>query len=499
VSGLGDSTAADTSPYSTLAECRADEASLSWVRVACERSAKASFDARERGIRSASKGVFIVKSILWSLLAALSQTALLAAAPEQAGRVTTGGKYTLVVEGYDWGAGVSKAILTLDGSVSKASADAYAVFVERRTDCMELPPAQAAGERLVVDAYVSDAQGHRLTEGNHVTLVLGVAPQWPITSPLQYLRNDKCRGNQWVDYALTVVDKTSGRVWNTPDGRIVPLVDRYDLSGRFVSDSGVKLSYAWYEPKARSGKAPLLIWLHGGGEGGTDPSIPLLANRAANYASDEIQAIFDGAYVLVPQCPGAWMDNREGVMTHGKEDDVYNAALMALIREFVSTHPGIDTSRIYVGGCSNGGYMSLKLLLLHPDYFAAGFISSLAYQSQYLSDAQIRSIASLPIWFVQTADDKTTLPDETVLPVYKRLKAVGATNVHLSYYEHAVDITGLFGGDDYRYNGHWSWIYVHANRCRLDFDGKPVTVQGRPVTIMEWLAAQTRAEKKGKR
>jgi hypothetical protein len=80
-----------------------------------------------------------------------------------------------------------------------------------------------------------------------------------------------------------------------------------------------------------------------------------------------------------------------------------------------------------------------------------------------------------------------------VLPVYERLKAAGAGNVHLSYYDHVADVTGLFGGDGYRYNGHWSWIYLHANQCRLDRDGSLVKVGGRPVTIMEWLAAQTRA------
>ena len=48
----------------------------------------------------------------------------------------------------------------------------------------------------------------------------------------------------------------------------------------------------------------------------------------------------------MPQCPGAWMHNREGVMTHGREDDAYNVPLMALVRHFVSTHPGIDTNRI---------------------------------------------------------------------------------------------------------------------------------------------------------
>jgi predicted esterase len=406
----------------------------------------------------------------------------------------TGGEYTVVVEGFDWGPGVSKVILSLGESVSSASAHDYTVAVKRSTDCVELAPEESIGERIVLHAYVSDAKGSPRAEGAHVTLVLAVSPEWILSNPLQYTRGGKCRGNNWVDYGLTVTDATGERVWDTEAGRLRPLVDRFDLSGRFVHDEEMTLSYASYAPATANGKAPLLIWLHGGGEGGTDPSIPLLANRAANYASDEIQTIFDGAYVLVPQCPGAWMHNSKGVMTHGAENDIYNGPLMALIRDYVANQPGIDASRIYVGGCSNGGYMALKLMLLHPDYFAAGFISSLAYQSQYISDEQIESVAHLPIWFVHSADDGTTRPEETVLPVYERLKLAGGENVHASYYDHVVDITGFFGGDDYYYNGHWSWVYLHANKCRLDRDGSPVRVAGKPVTIMEWLAAQTKEQ-----
>jgi poly(3-hydroxybutyrate) depolymerase len=411
--------------------------------------------------------------------------------PEQAS--SRGGTYTLVVEGYDWGAGVSKVILATDEPVPSTGARDYTVSVKRRSDCAELPPDQADGERMVLDAYASDAKGERREGGGHVALALAVAPQWPIGSPLTYVRNDKCRGTVWVDYQVTATRKSSGRVWNTPAGRISPIVDRFDLSGKHTYAAGKTLTYASFVPRTSRPKSPLLIWLHGGGEGGSDPAIPLLANRATAYASDAIQALFDGAYVLVPQTPGAWMHNAAGVMTSGKEDDVYNAPLMGLIREYVASHPGIDPDRVYVGGCSNGGYMALKLMLLHPDSFAAGFISALAYQSQYLSDAQIKSLARLPIWFVHSADDTTTRPEQTVLPVYERLKAAGATNVHLSYYDHVVDVTGLFGGDDHRYDGHWSWIYLHANQARLDRDGSPVRLGGRPVNVMEWLAAQARA------
>jgi predicted esterase len=427
-----------------------------------------------------------------ALVLALGLAGVSAPAEPQEPAASRGGRYTTVVEGFDWGAGVSKVVLASDKPVASPKASDYAVAVKRRSDCGELPAGQAEGERVVLEAYASDAKGARLDGGQNVALVLAVAPGWPIGSPLAYFRNEKCRGNVWVDYQVSATEKSTGRVWDAPAGRISPIVDRFDLSGKHSYGSGKTLTYASFAPKTGRAKSPLLIWLHGGGEGGSDPSIPLLANLATNYASDEIQAIFEGAYVLVPQTPGAWMHNAAGVMTSGKEDDVYNVPLMALIRDFVSANPGVDTSRIYLGGCSNGGYMTLKLMLLNPDYFAAGFISALAYQSQYLTDAQIKSVAHLPIWFVHSADDQTTKPEQTVLPVYERLKAAGAKSVHLSYYDHVVDVTGLFGGDGYRYNGHWSWIYLHANRCRLDRDGSPVRVAGRPVSVMEWLAAQSK-------
>jgi predicted esterase len=402
----------------------------------------------------------------------------------------TGGTYTMVVEGYDWGAGVSKVILSLGETLSVADPGDYTVFVNRSSDCVTIEGEEASGERIIVHAYVSDEQGNLMDSGTHVTLVLYVSPLIPLTSPFQYVRNDRCSGNTWVDYQMTIIDRKKNRIWDTETGRIHELVDRFDLTGIYSYSDGLTMSYACFIPSRTDGKAPLIIWLHGGGEGGTDPAIPLLANRAANYASDEIQAVFKGAYVLVPQCPGAWMHNAEGVMTEGKEDDVYHVGLMQLIRDFVSDHPEIDPRRIYVGGCSNGGYMSLKLILEHPDFFAAGFISSLAYQSQYITDQQIESIRKVPIWFVHSADDRTTIPELTVLPVCQRLTAAGAKNIHLSYYDHVVDITGFYGGEGLHYPGHWSWVYCHANLCRRDLDGSPVEVDGRPVTIMEWLAAQ---------
>ena len=401
------------------------------------------------------------------------------------------GKYTLVIEGFDWGAAVSKVILPQPEPISTVNDTDFQVTATRHTDCLDLPANQKAGERRVVFAYVSDEAGNRVGEGDHVTLVLAVGPDLYIGYPLQYLSGEDCRGTKWLDYQLEVKNTATGQIWNQEQSRRFPLIDRFDLTGRFHHvESDIKLRYASFVPKKADTKRPLIIWLHGGGEGGTDTSVPLLANRAANYASDEIQAIFGGAYVLVPQTPGAWMHTAEGKYFRGRENDAYNVPLMALIRDYVARHPQIDTNRIYVGGCSNGGYMSFKLIVLYPDYFAAGFVVALAYRSTDILDDEINAIKNVPIWFVQSADDQVTPANITATPVYERLINAGAKNVHYSLTDHVVDITGFYGGDAYRYNGHLSWIYVHANRSRLDFDGSPVLLDGRPVSIMEWLAGQ---------
>jgi predicted esterase len=403
--------------------------------------------------------------------------------------------YKLVVEGFDWGAAVNKVILTLDDTTSKVNPTDYIVLAVRKSNIAEIPTDQSSGKREVVTAYISDQNGTKIKTGKFITLVLAVGPQLPISSPIQYFRG---KGNVWVDYKLSVIQSKTQQVWDTNIGKIMPLVDQFNLIGTYKYNEKLTMSYADYIPKTTHEKSPLIIWLHGGGEGGTDPTIPLLGNKAANYASESIQSIFEGAYVLSPQCPGAWMHNAQGVGTQGKENDIYNEGLMALIKDYVQSHPKIDPTRIYVGGCSNGGYMALKLIIMYPDYFAAGYISSLAYRSQYISDLSIESIKNVPIWFVHSKDDATTNPDLTVVPVFQRLKERGAKNVHFTYYDHVNDITNFYGGKGYEYNGHWSWVYLHENLPRTEMDGSFVKVNGKPVSIMEWMSYQKKEIKNKK-
>ncbi len=411
----------------------------------------------------------------------------------QKGNPKSTGEYKLVVEGFDWGPAVNKVILSLDDTTSKINGNDFTVLVTRKSKDVEIPADQASGQRNIVTAYISDDHANRVSTGKYITLVLAVGPNLSVGSPFQY---SWTKGNLWVDYQFNITKNNSLEVWNKSTGKIMPLVDQFNLNGKFTYNDKLTMSYASYAPSNQKDKAPLIIWLHGGGEGGFDPTTALLGNKAANYASEAIQSVFDGAYVLVPQSPTFWMQNSEGSYTTGKVNDVYNEALMALIKDYVKANPTIDASRIYVGGCSNGGYMSLKLILLHPEYFAAAYISSLAYSAEYITDEEIQKIKNIPIWFVHSKDDETTKPNETVVPVYNRLISAGAKNVHFSFYDHVIDITNIYGGKSFEYPGHWSWVYLHENLPRQDFNGSSVKVNGKPVTIMEWMAAQKTSPKK---
>lgn len=392
--------------------------------------------------------------------------------------------YTLVIEGYDWGPAVSKVILHLSDTTSVANATNFSIGVKRESDCLEANSPRTKGALDVVTAYVSDAEGNRVETGKNITLHVGVGPHIQIGSPILFFFTEGCRGNQWTNYQLTITNSENNTVWNNETNRIIPLIDDFDLTGKF-SANDVDLTYASYTPTSGEGKKPLIIWLHGGGEGGTDPSIVLLANRAANYASKEIQDIFGGAYVLAPQTPTRWMHGVSGETTRGQEPDIYSEALMALFNDFVANHPDIDTNRIYVGGCSNGGYMTQELLLNYPDYFAAAYPSALAFFDEFVSEEDLNTLASQSIWYMHSKDDPVTRADVTVIPTFDRLTKAGAKDVHLSMYDHVIDLYGVYGGKDYHLNGHFSWVYSHRNHPRKVIDGKEISV-------MEWLASKSK-------
>ena len=261
---------------------------------------------------------------------------------------------------------------------------------------------------------------------------------------------------------------------------------------------------AAYEPEIlkKGDKKPLIIWLHGQGEGGTDPDIDILGTETSALAKEEIQKYFTtkgtdtkGAFVLAVQSPTYWMDEGNGTNGNGSRVSRYTQILMDTIKEYVKHNPSVDAERIYLAGDSNGGYMTVNMIITYPDYFAATVPICEAYayheyarnadgtykakdievsaggensavskfeetKKLWVTKEKIQKMKKTPVWFIAAADDGIVTPQKFSLPTYRDLLKAGADSAWYSYYE---NVTGTDEPNS-RFPGHFSWIYFLNNQ-----------------------------------
>lgn len=423
---------------------------------------------------------------------------------------------SILLQGYEFGPAVPKIVLKLSDKASSVEKGNLKVFT-------------SGVNRQVSKVYLSDEQGKEVkNESKYVTIQMPVSfdaqNNAGLSSPFTYdmtsLHNNWSSTYKVTVKGLTVKKGSTSRELDIEkdliNSRISPQTDKFKnrgtFSGTYVNpitqeSEDLSLTYAAYEPKSlqNGNKNPLLIWLHGQGEGGTDTDITLLGNEVVALAEDDIQGHFTagkqrGAYVLAVQTPTYWMDEGDGTNGAGAGTSRYTDILMDTIKDYVEKHPDVDPERIYLAGCSNGGYMTLNLAINNPDYFAALVPQAAAYSyydyernedgtyrtvpsetsfsgeafvrsdSLYFDESKVEALRNTPIWFVHAANDTIVDPEAYALPIYKALIDRGAQNKWFSYYEtvQGLDMKGV------DYLGHWSWIYFFNNQVSGVQDVKQV-------------------------
>lgn len=396
----------------------------------------------------------------------------------------------IVVRGFEWGPGVSKVIVELDEEVDSVSLDEDAYVVTSHY------------EREITGAYLSDALGNAV-KGASGYVAFDLETSFDCTgSPFEM--DMETEHNIWADEYI--VDAGFDVILNDTrffvslyadciDNRICPELDRFSVYGSYTGDyvnpltkatDTLTLTYAAYEPDTLDSweQNPLIIWLHARGEGGTDIEKAILGNEVSALTETEIQSYFTageqtGAYVLVVQTPTYWMDAGDGVESRGDMPSRYTEILMDTIEHYLETNPDVDPDRIYLGGASNGGYMTIEMLIHYPDYFAAAFPCSMAYADKvyakdrdggyrmffseyiqtrtiYMTEEKLEALCRTPIWFIAAATDNLVNATEYTIPIYQRLLRAGADNCWCSMY---VGVEGTESSETV-YMSHWSWIYL---------------------------------------
>ena len=221
------------------------------------------------------------------------------------------------------------------------------------------------------------------------------------------------------------------------------------------TDKGDTLNYRQLYPDSDTlRRYPLVIFLHGSGERGSDNEAQLIWG-VTNFATDQ-NMMLHPALVIAPQCPEkmSWSNfSREKNSTemHLQSPPTKPMELLiGLIHQLIKTMP-VASNRIYITGLSMGGSGTYDAIERYPNLFAAavpvcggGDVS------------KVNAIAHIPIWIVHGAEDPA------VNPLYSldMLQALTKAGAHPGFTQ-------------YPEVGHFSWLGAYSDPL-----------------IMEWLFRQ---------
>jgi len=202
-----------------------------------------------------------------------------------------------------------------------------------------------------------------------------------------------------------------------------------------------QVSYLLFLPKGYDPKAakrwPLILFLHGAGERGTN-----IWRVAIHGPPKNVSTLPDFPFIVVsPQCPEGQIWSRE--------------PLLALLDDVIAKY-AVDTKRVYLTGLSMGGYGTWDLGLWHPERFAAivpicggGQIISVLLAGRDRGAA----LRSLGVWAFHGGKDPV-VPLEESQRMVDALKKAGVEDVHLTVYPEA---------------GHDSWTETYKNPKLYDW------------------------------
>jgi predicted peptidase len=185
-----------------------------------------------------------------------------------------------------------------------------------------------------------------------------------------------------------------------------------------------ELGYALHIPLNTKEKKPLLIFLHGSGENGSDVEKVKIHGPFKYLKNHDLDF-----FVLAPQCP---------------EGQQWNPDILYELILKIQKENNIDANRIYLTGLSSGGWGTYSIALKHPEMFAAvmpvsGFVDIIQLEDICKMEAIPTRI------FHGLLDD--VVPVDNDIAIYKELKKCNK-EVELTLFNDA---------------GHDCWTQVYDN------------------------------------
>ncbi len=216
---------------------------------------------------------------------------------------------------------------------------------------------------------------------------------------------------------VEIQDRAGGKAVYTVTIRredIKPVADTFKKLSYRDPATGMTMAYRLFVPKGYdpSRSYPLVLFLHGAGESGSDNEAQLRANQGATVWAKPDEQARHPCFVLALQNPidpeatspgpfgrmGWTTLMREGFSDPFRSEPSLETAHAVLQK--VMTDYNVDRRRVYATGLSMGGFGVFAMNVDHPDTFAAivGICGG-------LDPAKAAVLADKPIWVFHAAED----------------------------------------------------------------------------------------------
>ncbi|MEJ5912904.1 hypothetical protein [Pseudokineococcus sp. 1T1Z-3] len=191
-----------------------------------------------------------------------------------------------------------------------------------------------------------------------------------------------------------------------------PELGQFDEGVLAGPQEGNTLAYRIRRPSRTSRPAPLVLFLHGSGQVGTDNLAHLLSSRGAVGALEH-----DDPYVLAPQLPSVFDPFDPYDEASGRGGGIHwqsanrRRLLAGLVRRVVEEETRVDRRRVYVVGLSRGAEGALGLVLDEPQLVAGAVLLSgreagtVEWMSGRATPDLLRPATGTPLWFFHAVQD----------------------------------------------------------------------------------------------
>lgn len=204
----------------------------------------------------------------------------------------------------------------------------------------------------------------------------------------------------------------------------------------FRAAEGNQILYRLYEPKGK-GARPLILFLHGGGEGGTDNWKQLVGCFGPTFLAEK----YPDCYVMAPQADRPEPTPEQ--LAAFKQQTFYNswnmtgwdretlARICDLIRGMIA-EGRVNPKRVYVTGLSMGGGGTLRAMNVGSDLFAAAVPVCPTMTLETFNI--LRGLTHSRVWVAASYIDHTLYRHKYLVDAIMALRDAGNQDAHLTLF-----------------------------------------------------------------